>query len=148
MTATVTETIKGKSYRLVKLPPLQGGRLALRVGQLLAGALADAEAARALFGMASVSTEGDVKASIAKLMQDNSGIVAALAGSVSKIDAGVLYDCALECVKAGLFSDDGKLADDNALNTHFAERPDALLLVLAWALRVNCAGFFGMRAPA
>jgi hypothetical protein len=142
MSTTATETIKGQQYRLVKLPPLQGGRVALRVAQLLAGVLADAQAAGQLFGAATVQ-EG-----AAKILTDNAGLVAALAGSVGKVDADALYSLALECIKPGLFTEHGKLADEHAINAHFAERPEALLLVLAWALRVNCAGFFGFRAPA
>lgn len=149
MSATVSETIKGHPYRLVKLPPLQGGRVALRVAQLLAGALTDLQAVQGLFGLASGGTDAEaVKAGAAKLLADNAGLVAALAGSVSKVDADALYALALECLKPGLFSEHGKMGDEHALNAHFAERPEALLLVLAWALRVNCAGFFGLRAPA
>ena len=150
MSATVTEIIKGRTYRMVKLPPLQGGRLALRVGQLLSGALSDVSAAQALFGMASVNTSdgGAVKEAVSKLMADNSGIIAALAGSVAKIDADALYTCAMECLRGGLFTESGKLPDDDAMNAHFSQFPGDLLLVMAWALKANCAGFFGLRAPA
>lgn len=140
MSIDVTETIKGQAYRLIKLDPLQGGRLATRVAQQLSGALGDVDTIRSLLEGRAAS-EGVEK--IAESL-DTSKLLAALAGGVSKVDANALYDCALECVRGRLFCASGKLHDDHAFNAWFSEHPDSLLLVLVWALKVNCAGFFGL----
>lgn len=148
MSIDATEIIRGQQYRLMKLDPLQAGRLATRVAQQLAGAMDDAEAIRSLIDgyqaqkASTEGAEGEQKDGPLALIMDTPKLLSALAGGIGKIDADGLYDCALECIKGRLFTD-RKLHDDTALNAWFADRPDHLMLVLAWALKVNCAGFFG-----
>lgn len=145
----VTETIKGQAYRLIKLDPIAGGRLATQVGQLLAAAAGDAETIKSLIqSHIDNSKEGgegqegqEVKGKLEKLLEAPQ-LLAAMAGGIAKIDADVIYDLGLKCIRNQLFAD-RKLHDDTALNQWFESRPDHLLLVMAWALRVNCAGFFG-----
>lgn len=141
-----TETIKGQQYRLVKLDPLVGGRLATQVGQLLAVAVGDVETIKGLIQAhvdngAVDPVETEQKSQMEKLLEAPQ-LLAAMAGGVGKIDADALYEMGLKCIRGQLFAD-RKLHDDVALNAWFADRPSHLLLVLAWALKVNCAGFFG-----
>ena len=141
-----TEVIRGQQYRLLKLEPLIAGRMATKVAQQLAGAMDDAEAIRSLIEGYQAQKEGEPKdEGPLALIMDTPKLLSALAGGIGKINADGLYDCALECVRGRLFAD-RKLHDDHALNAWFAERPDHLMLVLAWALKVNCAGFFGFGA--
>lgn len=144
----VTETIKGQAYRLVKLDPLEGGLLATQVIQILAVAAGDAETIKSLIQSHIDNTkEGEVvegqevKGQLEKLMEAPQ-LLAAMAGGVAKIDARALYTLGLKAIRNQLFAD-RKLHDDTALNQWFESRPDHLLLVMVWALRVNCAGFFG-----
>lgn len=144
----VTETIKGQAYRLVKLDPLEGGLLATQVIQILAVAAGDAETIKSLIqshidnSKDVQAAEGqEVKGQLEKLMEAPQ-LLAAMAGGVSKIDARALYALGLKAIRNQLFAD-RKLHDDTALNQWFESRPDHLLLVMVWALRVNCAGFFG-----
>lgn len=145
----VTETIKGQAYRLVKLDPLEGGLLATQVIQILAAAAGDAETIKSLIQShldkskdATEPTDGqDVKSQLEKLMEAPQ-LLSAMAGGVAKIDARALYALGLKAIRNQLFAD-RKLHDDTALNQWFEGRPDHLLLVMVWALRVNCAGFFG-----
>lgn len=139
MSATVRTTIRGADYALVKLDPLRGGRLAARVGQLLAAAFADQGA---------VSTLSDLLKNGADGALDQPQLLAALAGGVRHLDADALYGIALEFTRGQVFAGQKKLHDDHAFNAHFAEHEDHLLLVLAWALRENCAGFFGLAGRA
>lgn len=145
----VTETIKGQQYRLIKLDPMQGGRLATRVAQQLAGALGDVETIKSLIeGYSSQKEGGEGDMGPLALINDQPRLLAAMAGGVSKINAEALYDCALQCVQGGRLFAAGKLHDDHAFNVWFSEHPDHLLLVLAWALKANCAGFFGLGGKA
>lgn len=150
MSIDATEIIRGQQYRLMKLDPLQAGRMATKVAQQLAGAMDDAEVIRSLIEGYQANKEGDQQGEDGNplaVIMDTPKLLSALAGGVGKIDADGLYDCALECVRGRLFAD-RKLHDDTALNTWFADRPDHLMLVLAWALKVNCAGFFGFGGKA
>lgn len=150
MTSSVNQTIKGQQYRLIKLDPLVGGRLATQVGQILAGAVGDVETIRSLIQShidkskdeAVEVAEAEAKGSLEKLLEAPQ-LIAAMAGGVAKIDADAIYELGLTCIRGKLFAD-RKLHDDLALNEWFADRPDHLLLVLAWALKVNCSGFFGL----
>lgn len=152
----VEETIKGQKYRLLKLSPLEGGRLATLVARQLAGAL-DGDSIKELMqgyarhkeGEAKEGTEAEAKPKnpLAMLM-DNSAMLSALAGGIARLDADGLYESALKCIRGGNLFADAKLHDENALNVWFDQHPDHLLLVLVWALRVNCAGFFGLGAKA
>ena len=144
----IRETIKGTDYGLIKLPPLQGGRLATQVGQILAGALDDADKIKSLMSAYknASKTDGEKADGIASLL-DSSELLSALAGGAAKIDADALYEAGLRCIRGNLFTTT-KLHDDNALNAWFEQHPDHLLLVMAWALKVNCSGFFGLGAPA
>lgn len=144
----VTETIKGQAYRLVKLDPLEGGLLATQVIQILAVAAGDAETIKSLIqshienGKEAQVAEGQqAKSQLEKLMEAPQ-LLSAMAGGVAKIDARALYTLGLKAIRNQLFAD-RKLHDDTALNQWFESRPDHLLLVMVWALRVNCAGFFG-----
>lgn len=143
-----TTTIKGQAYRLIKLDPLKAGRMATRVAQQLAGAVSDVDTIKGLIqSHLDKKADGEqdtteAQGNLAKLMEAPQ-LLSALAGGVAKINAEELYDCALDCVRGNLFAD-RKLHDDTALNVWFAENPSHLLLVLAWALKVNCAGFFGL----
>ncbi|MNE52142.1 hypothetical protein D3C80_1468000 [compost metagenome] len=92
--------------------------------------------------------DGNGAASPLDMLNDQPRLLAAMAGGVAKINAEALYDCALQCVQGGRLFAASKLHDDHALNQWFAEHPDHLLLVLAWALKVNCAGFFGLGGKA
>lgn len=142
--------IKGTAYALLRLDPLAGGRLATRVGALLAAGLSDPQAiGAAVKAYRSRDAESAQESqSIADKLLDDTQLLSALLGSAKGIDADALYDLALSCVRGRLFAGDRKLHDDAALNAHFAEHPESLLLVLVWGLKVNCAGFFGLRAPA
>lgn len=144
----VTETIKGQAYRLVKLDPLEGGLLATQVIQILAVAAGDAETIKSLIQShidntkeGEVAEGQEVKGQLEKLMEAPQ-LLAAMAGGVAKIDARALYTLGLKAIRNQLFAD-RKLHDDTALNQWFESRPDHLLLVMVWALRVNCSGFFG-----
>lgn len=141
--------IKGQKYRLMKLSPLEGGRLATLVGRNLAGAL-DGEAIKSLItGYAKHKEAEEAGAEEAQAaeklesMLDQAGMLSALAGGVARIDADQLYSQALACIRGNLFAEH-KLHDDTAINLWFDERPSHLLPILAWALKVNCAGFFGL----
>lgn len=151
MTAIVTENIRGQDYKLVKLDPLEAGRLATKVAQNLAGALDDVEVIKSLIGShlsqskEDIATEGEQKAAAGMLekLMDAPQLISALAGGIAKVDAESLYDCALKCVRGRVFAAQ-KLHDDVAINAWFAEHPDHLLLVLVWALKTNVAGFFAL----
>ena len=141
--------IQGQKYRLMKLSPLEGGRMATLVGRNLAGAL-DGEAIKSLIaGYAKRKEEGESGAeeeqAAEKLegMLDQASMLSALAGGVAKINADELYNQALLCIRGNLFAEH-KLHDDTAINLWFDDRPSHLLPILAWALKVNCAGFFGL----
>lgn len=142
--------IKGQKYRLMKLSPLEGGRLATLVGRNLAAAL-DGDAIKSLIsGYAkrkeAAAQAGDQESDAASKLEsmlDESNMLAALAGGVARINADELYNQALTCIRGNLFADN-KLHDDTAINLWFDERPSHLLPILAWALKVNCAGFFGL----
>lgn len=156
MSIDAIQTIKGQPYRLIKLDPLRGGLMATRVAQQLAGAVSDAQTIKSLIKAAMDGDGADAKAAMdgggadAKaidpmtILEDQSQLVVAMAGGITKIDAEALYQCAIECISNGRLFADHKLHDEMAINKWFAERPDHLLLVLAWALKVNCAGFFGL----
>lgn len=141
--------IKGQKYRLMKLSPLEGGRLATLVGRNLAAAL-DGDSIKSLIsGYAKRKEAEDAGAAQAEAAQklegmlDQAGMLSALAGGVARVDADQLYNQALSCIRGNLFADH-KLHDDTAINLWFDERPSHLLPILAWALKVNCAGFFGL----
>lgn len=149
MTAIVTENIRGQDYKLIKLDPLEAGRLATKVAQNLAGALDDVEVIKSLISSHlsqskdEVATEGEQKeaAGILEKLMEAPQLISALAGGIAKVDAESLYDCALKCVRGRVFAGQ-KLHDDTAINAWFADHPDHLLLVLVWALKTNVAGFF------
>lgn len=141
--------IKGQKYRLMKLSPLEGGRMATLVGRNLAGAL-DGDAIRNLIAGYAKRKEAEEDAAATvhaaeKLegMLDQASMLSALAGGVARINADELYSQALTCIRGNLFAEH-KLHDDTAMNLWFDERPSHLLPILAWALKVNCAGFFGL----
>lgn len=142
--------IKGQKYRLMKLSPLEGGRLATLVGRNLAAAL-DGDAIKSLISGYAKRKEATEQAgeheneAASKLesMLDESNMLAALAGGVARINADELYNQALTCIRGNLFADH-KLHDDTAINLWFDDRSSHLLPILAWALKVNCAGFFGL----
>lgn len=149
MTAIVTENIRGQDYKLVKLDPLEAGRLATKVAQNLAGALDDVEVIKSLISSQlsqkqdEIATEGEQKeaAGVLERLMEAPQLISALAGGIAKVDAESLYDCALKCVRGRVFATQ-KLHDDTAINAWFADHPDHLLLVLVWALKTNVAGFF------
>lgn len=137
----VSTTYGGVDYRLVKLPPKDAGRLALRVGQLLAAIAQDEGKVRILIekakGAGAQNAINDVLGS--------ADLLAALAGGVAHIDSDKLYDIGLECVSGKLFAAE-KLHDDATFNAHFQEHPRNMLPIMAWAIKENCAGFFGLGA--
>lgn len=149
MTNIVSENIRGQDYKLIKLDPLEAGRLATKVAQNLAGALDDVEVIKSLISSQlsqkqdDIATEGEQKeaASVLERLMEAPQLISALAGGIAKVDAESLYDCALKCVRGRVFATQ-KLHDDTAINAWFAEHPDHLLLVLVWALKTNVAGFF------
>lgn len=156
MTAIVTENIRGQDYKLIKLDPLEAGRLATKVAQNLAGALDDVEVIKSLISSHLSQSKDDAakegeqaeqggaknKADdMLRKMMEEPQLLSALAGGIAKVDAESLYDCALKCVRGRVFAGQ-KLHDDNAINAWFADHPDHLLLVLVWALKTNVAGFF------
>lgn len=149
MTNIVSENIRGQDYKLIKLDPLEAGRLATKVAQNLAGALDDVEVIKSLISSQlsqkqdDIATEGEQKAAAGVLerLMEAPQLISALAGGIAKVDAESLYDCALKCVRGRVFAAQ-KLHDDTAMNAWFAEHPDHLLLVLVWALKTNVAGFF------
>jgi len=149
MAQTETQNIRGTDYRLFKLAPLQGGRLATRVGQMLAAGIADGDALQSMIKAyrdktpAEDGVEGVKAPNPLDVIQDDTKLLQALAGGLARIDADALYDAGLECLKPGFFAGERKLHDTAALNAWFEDHPDHLLLCLAWALKVNCAGFFG-----
>lgn len=149
MTNIVSENIRGQDYKLIKLDPLEAGRLATKVAQNLAGALDDVEVIKSLISsqlsqkQEEIATEGEQKeaAGVLERLMEAPQLISALAGGIAKVDAESLYDCALKCVRGRVFATQ-KLHDDTAMNAWFAEHPDHLLLVLVWALKTNVAGFF------
>lgn len=149
MTNIVSENIRGQDYKLIKLDPLEAGRLATKVAQNLAGALDDVEVIKSLISSQlsqkqdEIATEGEQKeaAGMLERLMEAPQLISALAGGIAKVDAESLYDCALKCVRGRVFAAQ-KLHDDTAINAWFAEHPDHLLLVLVWALKTNVAGFF------
>lgn len=149
MTIYVDEVIRGQQYRLMRLDPLEAGRLATKVAQNLAGALDDVEVIKSLISSHlsqskdKAATEGEQKdaAGMLEKMMEAPQLISALAGGIAKVDAENLYDCALKCVRGRVFAAQ-KLHDDTAMNAWFADHPDHLLLVLVWALKANVAGFF------
>lgn len=140
--------IKGQKYRLMKLTPLEGGRLATLVGRNLAAAL-DGDAIKSLISGYAKRKEAEDKLATEQAaeklegMLDQASMLSALAGGVAKINADELYSQALTCIRGNLLADH-KLHDDTAINLWFDDRPSHLLPILAWALKVNCAGFFGL----
>ena len=148
----VNTNIKGTDYRLIRLDPVKGGRVAVRVGALLAAAAADLDGVTALVdaykNRAQVTpADGSPVPSGLEALTSMPKLLAAMAVGIAKIDSDVLYDLALQCVRGNLFADQ-KLTDDEAINRYFATRQDHLFLVLAWALKENCAGFFGFAGRA
>jgi hypothetical protein len=151
MTLIIDEVIRGQQYRLMKLDPLEAGRLATKVAQNLAGALDDVEVIKSLVSSQlpqnkdEAATEGDQSPAVSMLekVMETPQLISALAGGIAKVDAESLYDCALKCVRGRLFAAH-KLHDDTSINAWFAEHPDHLLLVLVWALKTNVAGFFAL----
>lgn len=149
MTNIVSENIRGQDYKLIKLDPLEAGRLATKVAQNLAGALDDVEVIKSLISSQlsqkqdEIATEGEQKeaAGVLERLMEAPQLISALAGGIAKVDAESLYDCALKCVRGRVFATQ-KLHDDTAMNAWFSEHPDHLLLVLVWALKTNVAGFF------
>lgn len=141
---TSETTIGGVSYRLFRLNPVDGARLATRVGAQLAAAAASVETVGAL--IQAFKARGD--AGVGDAVTDMLGtpqLLAALAGGVAKVDADELYTIGLKFAVGNVFAD-VKLHDEAAFNRHFEDHPENLLPVLVWAIRENCAGFFGMRA--
>lgn len=149
MTNIVSENIRGQDYKLIKLDPLEAGRLATKVAQNLAGALDDVEVIKSLISSQlsqkqdEIATEGEQEkaAGVLERLMETPQLISALAGGIAKVDAESLYDCALKCARGRVFATQ-KLHDDTAMNAWFAEHPDHLLLVLVWALKTNVAGFF------
>lgn len=153
---TETVVIKGQQYRLMKLSPIEGGRLATLVAQQLAGALEGGAIKELMQGYLKYKEAKDgqqegaeqrEEKSLLDMLMDDSAMLSAIAGGISKVNGEGLYQNALKCIRGNLFAT-AKLHDDNAINNWFAEHPDHLLLVLIWALRVNCAGFFGLGGKA
>lgn len=141
--------IKGQKYRLMKLSPLEGGRLATLVGRNLAAAL-DGDSIKSLISGYAKRKEAEAagadEAKAAEKLEgmlDQANMLSALAGGVARINADELYSQALTCIRGNLFAEH-KLHDDTAINLWFGDRPSHLLPILAWALKVNCAGFFGL----
>jgi|GEM_PF-2596074 len=148
--AIATEQIKGQAYRLVKLDPIRGGRLATKVIQLLAVAVSDVGTIKDLVQAymdrkdgEETPKDGEAAKDRMKDLMETPQLISAMAGGIGKIDADALYEIGLEFVRGNLFAD-RKLHDDLAFNQWFADHPDHLLLVLVWAIRVNCQGFFGL----
>lgn len=141
---TVDTTIGSTAYRLIKLDPIKAGRVATRVASIMAAAADNAESVSAL--ISAYRTRGEVPKdadALAKLAAVPD-LLAALAGGVAKVDTDALYDLALSCVRGQLFAD-RKLNTDEDFAAHFSKDEHAgdLLPVLGWALKENCAGFFG-----
>lgn len=148
----VSTTIKGQQYRLIKLDPMRGGRMATRVAQHLAGALDDVKLIEQLIKTqleSAVPKEGeepkeasDKEDMLAKFMEAPQ-LLSAMAGGIGKVDGEALFDCGIECIRGNLFAA-SKLHDDTAINQWFDDHPSHFLLVLVWALKENCKGFFGL----
>lgn len=152
--AIVNEVIKGQAYRLIKLDPIKGGRLATKVIQILAAAVSDVNTIKDLVQAymdrkeeEAPKEEGATVQDKIKDLMETPQLISALAGGIGKIDADALYEIGLEFVRGNLFAD-RKLQDDLAFNQWFADHPDHLLFVLVWAIRVNCQGFFGFGGKA
>lgn len=143
--------IGGRDYKLHRLEPLVAGRIAARVAQLLAPVLKDQGLIKLLIDGArtpQTPAEGAPAApgGIASLM-GNEGLLSALASGVAGVDPEELFEVGLKCIRGRLFTDK-RLHDDEALNRHFEEFQSDLLPVMAWAIKENCAGFFGFGAKA
>lgn len=137
----VSTTYGGQSYKLVKLAPKEAGRLATRLGKLLASLGKDEGMVVKLMSRAK---DVGAQAAVADIL-GSADIVSALAGGVANLDTDALYDIALACVDGKLFAD-SRLHDDAAFNKHFAEHPKNMLPIMAWAIKENCGGFFGFGA--
>lgn len=154
----------GVNYKLVKLPPVDGGRVATNVAKLLAPVLDNKDAIGQLLGYAKEflgkkpegATPEEVEAAkaagneklLAGLLNDGELLLSALVGGVARVDVDALYDVAMRCVKHGAWANNARLNDDNAVNKHFSDYPEQLLPVLVWALQVNSKGFFAKGGPA
>lgn len=146
----VSTTYGGQNYKLVKLAPKEAGRLATRLGKLLASLGQDEGVVAKLMTKAKEADEKGENAAVAakSAVSDilkSADIISALAGGVANLDADALYDIGLACVDGKLFAD-SRLHDDAAFNKHFAEHPKNMLPIMAWAIKENCGGFFGLGA--
>lgn len=136
-----TTTIRDTPYKVLRLDPLRGGRLAARVGRILAAALSEPGAIEG-----ALKAYKDQGTDALNSVLDNTELLASLAMGASKLDTEALFDVAMDFARGQLFAGDKKLHDDAAMNAWFGEHPDHMLLVFVWVLKVNCAGFFGLRA--
>lgn len=141
MTAQITHTIGGNPYRMLKLDAVRAGRIALRVGALLAGAVEGTEVIETLL---KTYKDSRAKADVLATLSDTPKLLQALAGGVAKLDTEALYDLGLQCVRGQVFTATAKLSDDDAINAWFDSHPADLYPVLAWAIKENCSGFFGI----
>ena len=143
-----SETIIGSvPYRLFRLDPITGARVATRVATALAPALGDLDTVQSLIDTFKAKPAEQSTGEAAAAMFSAPKLMAALAGGVAKVDADAIFDLGMQCVRGNLFAD-VKLASDDAFNAHFAEHEQNMLPVLVWAIRENCAGFFGLRGRA
>ncbi len=140
----ITHTIGGNAYRLMKLDAVKAGRIALRAGALLAAAVEGTAVIQTLIDAYKANQAGAETSGFAATLTDTPKLLDALAGGIAKLDAEALYDLALQCVRGQVFTASSKLNDDDAISAWFESHPADLYPVLAWALKENCAGFFGI----
>ena len=120
-----THTIAGREYQLTKLPIVQAGRIAAKIGKSLLPAIASAQGI-------------DLK--------DTENVTKAIAKAIDNIDAEAFYDDAMMCIQQGCFTCGYDIKECHYFEKHFMEYPQDLFPVLIWALKENVGGFFDLGA--
>jgi hypothetical protein len=120
-----THTIAGRAYRLSKLPIIQSGRIAAKIGKSILPAIASAQGI-------------DLK--------DTVSLTKAISVAIQDIDAELFFDDAMLCVKNGCNVNEYDIAEHHYFEKHFANHPQDLFPVLIWALKENIGGFFDLGA--
>lgn len=131
-TLVLGEGEDSRTYRILKMNPMKGGRFALKVAKTIAPAL---------------STDDDILGSLSNFKEEDGAsiILKVLAGAVSNVDADAVYELGMEALKHECFAGQRKLSDESHFNSHFSEHPGDLLKVMVFAVRVNCKGFLDIR---
>lgn len=132
-----------REYRILKMPVVQGGKFAAKVGKIVLPALKGNKDDLAEFFVEAVKLQGKTDDEIKGAMSENMDlIIDVLGGTVESMDVEALYDLGIEAMRYESYAAGRKMDDDRHFNAHFKEYPGDLLKVMAFAIRVNCTGFF------